>query len=118
VRTDIEPDSPEAALLALEDNRSSEVSNRWNPEMVALLQSRITLAGERTDHLFTSDEMRIILDAGGLKEHDEIDFNEFGSAQAHDVKYRVVIDGLDFEGAQALVQDLAEAGARLEQYRA
>lgn len=118
VRTDIEPDSPEAALLGLEDNRSSEVSNRWDAEMVSLLQSKILGAGGSTSHLFTPDELRVILDSGGLKQSDEIDFGEFGEAQAHDVKYRVVIDDLDKAGAEALVQDLAEAGARMEQYRA
>lgn len=118
VRTDIEPDSPEAALLAIEDNRSAEVSNRWNPEMLAVLNERIGEAGGSTRHLFSDDELRVIFDAGGLKASDDIDFSEFGEAQAHEIKYRVVIDGLDLEGAQAMVQDLAEAGARLEQYRA
>lgn len=35
VRTDLDPDSPEAAMLALEDNRTAEVSLDWDHDVLA-----------------------------------------------------------------------------------
>jgi len=64
VRTDLDPDSKEARLLGVEDNRIASVSLNWNPEVLKSLAEEIPRTG-----LFTDEEMRAICDATG--EEDE-----------------------------------------------
>jgi hypothetical protein len=55
VREDLDPDSDEAALLAIEDNRIGEMSLNWKPEVIEAMGDRVDLSG-----LFTGDEIEEI----------------------------------------------------------
>jgi hypothetical protein len=63
-RVDVEPGTEEARLLALEDNRSAEISLDWNPEvLVGFIESGLDLL-----ELWQPEELSVILEemAGSL----------------------------------------------------
>lgn len=57
---------------------------------------------------------QIAADAGLYGDGQEVDFDEFDDVSAHDVMYRVVIDGLTLEEANIKA---SEVGGIVEQYR-
>lgn len=61
IRDDIEPGSPEAIEMAIEDNRSSEVGLSWDPSVIASLgEEGVDLSG-----LFFPHEMAALLEQAG-----------------------------------------------------
>jgi hypothetical protein len=59
VRTDLEPDSPEARTLAIEDNRSAELSLSWDASQIAQeLEAGLDLSG-----MFYPEELSAILES-------------------------------------------------------
>lgn len=62
-RTDLDADEKPAKELAVSDNRTSEVSLRWSPDILAGLSSQIDM-----DSFFDTDELDKIMDAVNGKE--------------------------------------------------
>lgn len=62
-RTDVEAGSDEARLLAIEDNRSGELSLDWDPLVLAAEME----AGLSLDDLWQPDELAAILEAAGTE---------------------------------------------------
>lgn len=52
IRDDIEPGSEAATLLAIEDNRATELGLEWEPDILASIAGDVDLSG-----LFTADEL-------------------------------------------------------------
>lgn len=87
VRDDVEPGSEQATLMAVEDNRSSELGLSWDASVLAGLGETIDLSG-----LFFTDELAAILsssppvDIGGAgDEGEEPDFNQPTECQPGDI---------------------------------
>jgi hypothetical protein len=81
VRTDLEPDSPEARTLAIEDNRSAELSLSWDASQIAQeLEDGLDLTG-----LFYPEELSAILESAA----DAVlpDFKEYDESVEAEVEY-------------------------------
>lgn len=68
IRDDIEPGSEDAALLALEDNRATDVGLVWDAGVITALSSEMDLSG-----LFYPEEMAVILEQAGTILIDTVD---------------------------------------------
>lgn len=116
---DFDLDSPDPAIrqrsreLAYYLNRTGQLSLTWNPERFAADEengidlSSLWLPEE-------SAELKLKLTASTPDE--EFDFTDFEESEPGSVLYRVVIDSLERDAAEALQK--STPNARIEQYRA
>lgn len=72
VRTDLDPDSKEARLLGLDDNRAAELSLNWSPQVLSQLADEIKGTG-----LWTDEELKVA--GAAIQEADVVPPDDFAS---------------------------------------
>lgn len=102
VRTDIEPGSDMARKAGFYDNRSSDLSDGYHPDMLAALISQVDIAPT----LLTAEEAAQLIAAGGSDDDDD----EGDNQKEPDSQWMIVIDCANESEQTALLQRFIDEG--------